>query len=229
MYKRQAYVDIANERAAVRALLDRDGEARERGVALVTGAGFGLAATESLVLSLLAEGARPARVLVAAAAATAYDTEGVRTTVSEALAEGATSYRDGALVHARLGSGAVSLSFGGAARRMIPVPVGDLEAALRISGAPDVTTYAALPGSSAPDTRSYAYAELVDDEGRTHSAELSTGEGFAFTASIAAETAIRLLGGARPGAWTPCHLLGVDLVTGLSGTSVEIAALRSGR
>src|SRR5215831_17195479 len=35
------YVDIANEWPAVRGLLDRDEQARARGIALVTGAGFG--------------------------------------------------------------------------------------------------------------------------------------------------------------------------------------------
>ena len=35
------YVDIANEWQAVRQLLDRDATAREQGVTLVTGAGFG--------------------------------------------------------------------------------------------------------------------------------------------------------------------------------------------
>jgi short subunit dehydrogenase-like uncharacterized protein len=45
------YVDIANEWPAVRGLLDRDEQARAHGIALVTGAGFGPAATETLVLS----------------------------------------------------------------------------------------------------------------------------------------------------------------------------------
>ncbi|MEZ0092267.1 saccharopine dehydrogenase NADP-binding domain-containing protein [Streptacidiphilus sp. EB129] len=226
-----AYVDIANERAAVRALLDRDGEARERGVSLVTGAGFGLTATEALVLTLLAEGVRPSRVVVAAAAGSPLDTEGVRNTVAEAIADGATTYRGGELVRAPFGHGATSLTFGGAARQVVPAPVGDLEAALRISGAADVTAYVALRGSAAPDPRSYSYAEITDEEGRAHTAELSTGEGFVFSAAIAAETAFRLLGTTRPGAWTPCRLLGVDLVTGVAGTAVEVSGgvLRSGR
>jgi saccharopine dehydrogenase (NAD+, L-lysine-forming) len=41
------YVDIANEFPAVWGLLDRDEDAHERGVVLVTGAGFGPAATET--------------------------------------------------------------------------------------------------------------------------------------------------------------------------------------
>jgi short subunit dehydrogenase-like uncharacterized protein len=45
------YVDIANEWPAVRGLLDRDQQARAHAVTLVTGAGFGPAATETLVLN----------------------------------------------------------------------------------------------------------------------------------------------------------------------------------
>src|SRR4051812_38761172 len=42
---RRPYVDIANEWSAVRNLLDRDGQAHEQEIALVTGSGFGPAAT----------------------------------------------------------------------------------------------------------------------------------------------------------------------------------------
>src|SRR3954447_11563858 len=64
-----SYVDIANEWSAVRDLLDRDKHARALEVALVTGAGFGPAATETLVLRLVGQsGMVPARVRVAAAA-----------------------------------------------------------------------------------------------------------------------------------------------------------------
>jgi saccharopine dehydrogenase (NAD+, L-lysine-forming) len=47
------YVDIANEWPAVRGLPDRDELARAHAVTLVTGAGFGPAAAETLVLRLV--------------------------------------------------------------------------------------------------------------------------------------------------------------------------------
>jgi saccharopine dehydrogenase (NAD+, L-lysine-forming) len=73
------YVDIANEWPAVRELLDRDEQARAHAVALVTGAGFGPAATETLVLRLVEQmGTVPARVRVAAAAGVARQSDGVR-------------------------------------------------------------------------------------------------------------------------------------------------------
>ena len=53
------YVDIANDLAAVLAVLARQPEAERAGCTLVTGAGFGVAATESVV-SRLCEGTRRA-------------------------------------------------------------------------------------------------------------------------------------------------------------------------
>lgn len=55
-----AYVDVANDMAAVPALLKRHGDAERAGVALVTGAGFGVTATESVVTWLCTSG-RPVR------------------------------------------------------------------------------------------------------------------------------------------------------------------------
>src|SRR4051794_29373526 len=76
---RSPYLDIANEWSAVRDLLDRDEQARALGVALVTGAGFGPAVTETLVLRLIGlPGRAPARVRVAAAAQVTRHGEGVR-------------------------------------------------------------------------------------------------------------------------------------------------------
>src|SRR4051794_22621025 len=79
---RTSYVDIANEWSAVRHLLDRDKEARALEVALVTGAGFGPAATETLVLRLVGlPGMVPTCVRVAAAAQVSRHGEGVRRTI----------------------------------------------------------------------------------------------------------------------------------------------------
>lgn len=214
------YVDIGNERASVRALLDRADIARQRGVSLVAGAGFGLVATESLILTLLASGVQPARVIVATAASSAHDTVGVRATVAETMADGATTYVGGQLVRAPIGQGATTLTFGGATRQVIPVPVGDLEAARHLTGAPDVIAYTAPRDTD--DDRSHAYAAITDPNGVTHTAELVTGEGFEFTAAAATEAAVRLLSGAKPGAWTPCDLLGLDLATDIPSTSIHI-------
>jgi saccharopine dehydrogenase (NAD+, L-lysine-forming) len=218
-----SYVDIANEWPAVRALLDRDEQARAHAVTLVTGAGFGPAATETLVLRLVERTAgTPERVRVAAAAGVARQSDGVRQTIQESLPEGAITYRDGQLVREPLGSGATTVTFGGAERQMLPGPVADLEAARLASGAPDVVAYIAGPAARAAGTDSFTWAEVTGPDGRAITAELRTGEGVRATAAIAAEVTRRVLAGAKPGAWTAGQLFGAGLVTDAIAAQVTV-------
>jgi len=219
-----SYVDIANEWPAVRGLLDRDAQARAHQVALVSGAGFGPAATETLVLRLVGQmGIAPERVRVAAAAAVTRRSDGVRQTIEESLSQGvALTYRDGQLVREILGSGATVLSFGGAQRQMLPAPVGDLETARLASGAPNVFAYISSPTADSSGTDSYTWAEAVDSNGHVAVAELRAGEGVRATAAIAAETTRRVLAGVAPGAWTPGQLFGAALVTDATSAQVTV-------
>ena len=221
---RVPYVDIANEWPAVRGLLDRDEQARAHAVTLVTGAGFGPAATETLVLRLVERmGVTPDRVRVAAAAEVTHQSDGVRQTVQESLAEGVTiTYRDGQLAREALGSGATVLTFGGAQRQMLPGPVGDLETARLASGAANVIAYVANPASRPAGTDSWTWAEAVGPDGQAVTAELRTGEGVRATAAIAAEVTRRVLAGAKPGAWTTGQLFGAALVTDATGAQVTV-------
>ena len=220
---RTPYVDIANEWPAVKGLLDRDDLARALEVPLITGAGFGPAATEMLVLRLVERiGTAPTRVRVAAAAHVSRQGDGVRQTIRQSLPLGALTYRDGRLIREAIGSGATVLTFGGAQRGMLPGPVGDLEAARRASGAPNVVAYIPDPAAPTDGTDSCAWAEVVGRDGDTIAAELVVGDGLHATAAVAAETARRVLAGAAPGAWTPGQLFGPDLFTDATGAKVTI-------
>jgi saccharopine dehydrogenase (NAD+, L-lysine-forming) len=218
------YVDIANEWAAVRGLLDLDAQARAYAVALVTGAGFGPAATETLVLRLVEQiGVVPDLVRVAAAAQVTRQSLGVRQTIRESLSQGvAITYRDGQVVRKALGIGATVLTFGGAQRPMLPGPVGDLETARLASGAANVVAYIADPAAPGSGTGSCTWAEVVAPDGGIAVAELVAGDGVRATAAIAAETARRVLAGAKPGAWTPGQLFGAALVTDATGAQVTV-------
>jgi short subunit dehydrogenase-like uncharacterized protein len=218
------YVDIANEWAAVRGLLDLDAQARAHAVALVTGAGFGPAATETLVLRLVEQiGVVPDLVRVAAAAQVTRQSLGVRQTIQESLSQGvAITYRDGQVVREALGIGATVLTFGGAQRPMLPGPVGDVETARLASGAANVVAYIADPAAPGSGTGSCTWAEVVAPDGRIAVAELVAGEGVRATAAIAAETARRVLAGAKPGAWTPGQLFGAALVTDATGAQLTV-------
>jgi saccharopine dehydrogenase (NAD+, L-lysine-forming) len=218
------YVDIANEWPAVRGLLDRDEQARAHAVALVTGAGFGPAATETLVLRLVEQmGVVPDLVRVAAAAGVTRPSDGVRQTFQESLSQGvALTYRNGQVVRETLGSGATIVTFGGAQRQMLPGPVGDLETARLASGAANVVAYIADPAAGRSGTDSYTWAEVTGPGGRTLTAELHTGDGVRATAAIAAETAQRVLAGVKPGAWTVGQLFSAALVTDAIGPRVTM-------
>ena len=219
-----SYVDIANEWPAVRGLLDRDEQARAHAVTLVTGAGFGPAATETLVLRLVEQvGGVPDFVRVAAAAGVTRQSESVRQTIQESLAQGvAITYRDGQVVREALGSGATVLTFGGAQRHMLPGPVGDLETARLASGAANVVAYIANPAAHSTGADSYTWAEVTGPGGQTATAELHTDEGVRATAAIAAETTQRVLAGVEPGAWTVGQLFGAALVTDATSSHVTV-------
>jgi saccharopine dehydrogenase (NAD+, L-lysine-forming) len=198
------YVDVANELMAVRAVLDRDAEAKARGITAVTGAGFGPAGSESLVLGLVDElGETPDRVRVATAPAGSHASPGVRETIAALMPEGATTYVDGSLVRAPFGTGAATLEFGGVRRSMFPGPAGDLETARLASGAANVSAYFADPGQRIDDDFSYAYAEVVAASGRRLTAEARVGDG------------------APPGAFTPGRLFGKDLFAAVTGASLR--------
>jgi saccharopine dehydrogenase (NAD+, L-lysine-forming) len=212
-----AYVDLANELSAVQVLLDRDDEARRQGVALVTGAGFGVVATETLALLLARASQQPLHSIeVGAAQAVAFASAGVQTTIAESLAFGSPRYVDGQLVVGPLGEGATTLQFPTGSRRVIPVPVGDLVAAQRASGAPNVVAYAPLPAersalAAAEELRSTAVAAGWSADGPRLEAQLTFGEGFQASATIAVEVAARIAAEPRPGAWTPGQLFGPEL------------------
>ena len=216
---RTHYVDMANELSAVRAVLDRDAEARRQNIALVTGAGFGVVATETLALMVAQASHAPLESIeVAAAPAVAYASPGVKATIAAGIEQGGPRYIDGQLVVGKFGEGATVLEFpGGRRQRAVPAPLGDLIAAQRATGAPNAIAYAPVPEEhSVPvpatqERRSVAMAIGRDANGARIRAELSFGEGFEASAAIAVEVAVRLAAEPRSGAWTPGQLFGIEL------------------
>jgi short subunit dehydrogenase-like uncharacterized protein len=96
------YVDLANEFAAVDDILRLDDRAKAAGQVLVTGAGYGVLATESVVLRLCADQPRPVRVRVDALPALALDGgrlgAALAGSIVEVLAYGGREVRAGRLV-----------------------------------------------------------------------------------------------------------------------------------
>jgi len=144
------YIDLANDVAAVLATLGLNGAAVDAGRTVVTGGGFGVTASESVVVTLCQGRPAPARVRVDMIPSLETE-DGV---IGEALAgtildglPGVTGggryegrrYRGGRLVAARIGGEVTHLTLPDGARvTTASIPLGELIAAQRASGAPSV-------------------------------------------------------------------------------------------
>jgi short subunit dehydrogenase-like uncharacterized protein len=252
------YLDQANEFEPVRDLLELDDEGRSKGVTVVTGAGFGVLATEALAIELRSGRHAPARAMVAAMPAVHELGSSVLASAVDAIAYGGRQYRDSRLVRSRLGAHHERIPIPNAGpREVVAVPTGELEAARRATNAGDVIAYSsevpsgpivrfAMPVVSAllalrpirvvvhrligrmrltppvkPGDVSWAYARLEWADGSHRDAWLRTGEGYAFTARVAALTAKQLAeGSAACGSFTPGALFGADLARQAGGDIV---------
>ncbi len=148
------YVDISNELFSVIALLRLHDEASSCGRTFVTGAGFGVLATESIVLKLC-EGQPPAARVRVDAMATVEPEAGrmgtaLAATIIDVLAAGGRRYEHGRLVRPRLLSDLESLRPPDGSRiKTATGPSGELEAARRASGAPFAVAASSMVPASA--------------------------------------------------------------------------------
>jgi short subunit dehydrogenase-like uncharacterized protein len=152
------YVDLANDLESLFGLLGLHEAAVAAGRTLVTGAGFGVLATESVVMTLCEGHPTPSHVRVDALPSVDTETgvvgEALAATLIDGLAAGGRRYEHGRLVPARLGSEVQHLTLpDGTAVTTSAVPTGDLHAARIVSGAPSVTAGSGLlPGTPAVRT-----------------------------------------------------------------------------
>jgi short subunit dehydrogenase-like uncharacterized protein len=140
------HLDLANDVDAATAILALDDEARRAGSTLVTGAGFGVTAAESVALWLCGDEPAPESLRVDTVPSLAMEEgplgEALAATLLEGFADGGTAgrhYRDGRLVPARLFGDLRQLRLpDGDEVTTVSVPFGDLVAAQRASGARNV-------------------------------------------------------------------------------------------
>nr|WP_062339587.1 saccharopine dehydrogenase NADP-binding domain-containing protein [Herbidospora sakaeratensis] len=137
------YVDVANELGAFELLHALDGEAAATGRTLVSGAGFGVLATESILLHLLAGEEKPSRVRVDAVASVAIEAgalgEALAATIVHTMRDGGREVRQDRLVRTRPGRAAERLTTPeGDVVTTAALGSGELFAAWRASGAPSV-------------------------------------------------------------------------------------------
>ncbi|HEV3357997.1 MAG TPA: saccharopine dehydrogenase NADP-binding domain-containing protein [Pseudonocardiaceae bacterium] len=148
------YVDLANELTAVTHLLGLHDDAATAGRTIVTGAGFGVLGTESVVLKLCADRATPPeRVRVDAIALIDSGPDQLGTalagTVLDVVATGGRRYANGRLVGAGFGCDPELITLpDGTTAKTGGAPSGELEAARRASRAPFVVAASAEAPSS---------------------------------------------------------------------------------
>ena len=138
-----SYLDLANDFVAANAVLDLDARARAAGRTLVTGAGFGVLATEAPLAALLADRPTPRVVRVDSIASLALTGgvmgEALAATIIEGVPEGGRRVASGRMIRAGIGSHPSRLTLpDGSVVTTGSWPSGDLVAAARASRAADV-------------------------------------------------------------------------------------------
>jgi short subunit dehydrogenase-like uncharacterized protein len=254
------YLDLANDVAAVSAVLALNDQAAVAGRTVLTGAGFGVTATESVVVRLCQDQPTPARVRVDMVPSLSAEAGPLGDALAGSLLDGLPGvpgggryqgrrYENGRLAPARLGGDVAHLKLpDGAEVTTAGMPLGELIAAQRASGAPSVVSASSeapsspvirsiLPVATAllqiapvrefakkrlarvelkahdrPRDHSYGHAVVTWPDGTTREGWLRLGDAQAFTGTVPAEIARRLLAGqGRPGAYTPAALFGPTL------------------
>jgi short subunit dehydrogenase-like uncharacterized protein len=226
------YLDIGNELQVFRTLYGLDQRARQAGITIMPGAGFGVVATNCLA-RYVSDAVGGAAVLeVATRAATAQQGPGVAATRQENMPYGGWIRQAGHLEPCPLGSGTITITLPDGHCLIMPLPTGDLEAAFQATGAADITAYGAVPSHPAPDSnasdpsadkrpvcRSFGWARATGPDGATTEAWLQTGESYAFTAAASIRAVEEALARSLSGTFSPAAAFGADFVLTIPGTS----------
>ena len=221
------YLDIGNELQVFRTLYDLDQRAQRAGVAVIPGAGFGVVATNCLARYLSAAVGGAQHLDVAARAATARPGPGIAASVQANLPYGGWTRRAGHLYAHPLGSGITTITLPDGPCHIMPFPTGDLEAAFRATGAPDITAYspvpadpaAAHPRAATDDYRSFGWARATGPDGAIAEAVLQAGESYAFTVAASIRAVEETLARSPRGALSPAIAFGVDFTLTIPGTT----------
>ena len=193
-------LDMSGEPAFVRATLERDAEAKERDVLLVSGVGFDVVPTDALA-AVLAEALGGARsVRVAYSRLDAGPTSGIGLTMLQGLLDGGLAFVDGVRTCEPLGHDRWSAPFPEplGAVRCASVPWGDVASLPETTGARTVRAY--LPSTFPPPApaslalrtlrwalSSGSFARLSDCAARHMARRLPLGTGAAASLSAVVE------------------------------------------
>ena len=226
------YLDIGNELQVFRTLYGLDQRARQAGVTIMPGVGFGVVATNCLARYVSDTVGGAAILEVATRAATAQQGPGVAATRQENMPYGGWIRQAGHLEPCPLGSGTITITLPDGPCLIMPLPTGDLEAAFQATGAADITAYGAVPGHPAPDSnasdpsadkrpvyQSFGWARATGPDGATAQAWLQAGDAYAFTAAASIRAVEETLTRSQGGAFSPAAAFGADFTLTIPDTT----------
>lgn len=147
------YIDLANDPDSLAAAFERQARAIEAEHSVITGAGFGVTATESIVVKLCEGRPAPAHVRVDMLPSMAIAAGPAGEALVGSLLGGLQGrrIREGRLVTAPIGAEAMTLTLPDGTRATTAgMPLGELLAAHRASGAPSVLSASSAAPSSLP-------------------------------------------------------------------------------
>lgn len=136
-----SYLDVANEVDVFEALYARDEAARQRGVVLIPGVGFGVTTSDCLVMHVANQVPEAQALEVAVSLYNAHESPSAMLTRTRAMASGGRVRRDGQLEHVALGIGGRRMPFPDGPHTILPVPLADVVSSYRSTGIPNVTAY----------------------------------------------------------------------------------------
>jgi short subunit dehydrogenase-like uncharacterized protein len=211
-------------------LYDLDQRALQSNITIIPGVGFGVVATNCLARYVSDAVGGAEHLEVGTKAASGQQGPGVSATRQENLPYGGWIRQAGQLRPYELGSGITTVTFPDGSCQIMPIPTGDLEAAFKATGAPNVVSYMALvdpsdasgsegDASGPPTYRSFGWARATGAKGGTAEAWLQTGDSYAFTPAASVRAVEEVLAGSERGALSPAAAFGADFVLTIEETT----------
>jgi short subunit dehydrogenase-like uncharacterized protein len=143
------YLDIANEIGIFEQIYKLHNAALEKNIVLIPGVGFGTVATNFLAKQVSEKLENPVELEVAMYIGSDKQSAGAGESTLEVIAGGGKVYRRNKLSSFRLGKGAKKINLpDGQNLVFMPVPLGDLAAAYRVTGIPNIKAYTSAPANS---------------------------------------------------------------------------------
>ena len=138
------YLDLTGEIPVLEHNFKLDEQARQRQIAIISGAGFDVIPTDCLAKSVSELISNPTHLEIAIALCTETEcvSPGTMKTVMEHISPDALIRKDGTLIKLPMGSGAKEIRFSDKTRKLVPSVWADLVTAYVSTGIPNITVYA---------------------------------------------------------------------------------------